>query len=127
MSDILNGAERIATERERQVSEEGYDVEHDRGHASELMAAAESYLLVARFGKDAWIDPDGTPVPPGGWPWSHADWKPADDAERNLEKAGALVAAAIDSLSDQTADHAPFVEPPAIEEPSGEDIRDGIA
>ncbi|MGH3703011.1 MAG: hypothetical protein ACRDT9_00140 [Agromyces sp.] len=33
-----------------------------------------------------------------GWPWADEFWKPTGDPVRDLTKAGALIAAALDSL-----------------------------
>lgn len=90
------GADRILAERLRQMDVEGWtpehdDVEHKNG---ELALAAWSYLTeCAAFGGDPCGD-----EPPDGWPWDASWWKPSPDAVRNLEKAGALIAAEIDRL-----------------------------
>lgn len=93
---VMNGAERIAAERQRQVEAEGWTPEHDDEHANgELATAANCYMA-------SWVlDPpeDGirlTEFPPANWPWERSWWKPSDDPIRNLEKAGALIAAEID-------------------------------
>lgn len=85
----MTGAEEIAAERRRQVAVEGYDAEHDRNASGNLSRAAACY---------------GTPVeyrdfadPPSLWPWDAEYWKPGD-RRRELVKAGALIAAAIDSM-----------------------------
>jgi hypothetical protein len=36
---------------------------------------------------------------PWPWPWASRYWKPDADRVRELEKAGALIAAAIDSIT----------------------------
>ena len=99
---MSTGAEKIAAERERQVTEEGYTPEHDVGHAQELAVAASSYSInVAAFllagGPET---PGGTSgsEPPPFWPWGWEFWKPTGDPVRDLVKAAALIAAAIDSL-----------------------------
>lgn len=83
-----DGAARIARERARQVEEEGYDAAHDAAHGTDVLArAAIAYLLSARGYREtarAW------------WPWEAGTFKPAAPA-RDLERAGALVAAAIDA------------------------------
>jgi hypothetical protein len=94
------GAERILAERARHLTVEGYDADHDRGRARDLMNAAEAYVEVALCGPDAWHDPDGNYLPPGGWPWSNDEWKPTGSPSRDLVKAGSLIAAAIDALED---------------------------
>ena len=94
------GAVRIMDERMRQIMQEGYGDAHDDEHANgQLTAAALSYaaLAVAQAeGKD-YIR---SKMPPIWWPphWSPAFWKPSADPIRNLEKAGALIAAEIDRL-----------------------------
>lgn len=90
----------IAAERARQVSEEGYDAEHDRGHAAELISAAREYAAEGRF--RVWnpgspINP--RPHPTDEWPWHPGYFKPTGDPIHDLTKAGALIAAAIDSLT----------------------------
>jgi len=93
------GAEMIAVERQRQIDVEGYTAAHDEGHASELLAAAACYLTPAsrRSTPSGWT----TPL---AWPWGSEFWKPTpDDRSRELVKAGALIAAAIDSLKANTA------------------------
>ena len=96
------GVALIAAERDRQPAEEGYDVEHDRGRAGQLAAAGAAYA----FGQGDALEHAGTPggrhyldsVPAGMWPWDWSYWKPSRSAVRTLVKAGALIAAAIDSL-----------------------------
>lgn len=84
----MNGAELIAAERERQVSEEGWTPEHDDEHThSELAKAAACYAVQAAGGTVTKYD----------WPWEGKWWKPGDPL-RGLAKAGALVAAEIDRL-----------------------------
>jgi hypothetical protein len=103
MSEQKTGAELIAAERERQVTEEGWTAEHDRGHAAQLIAAGIAYANAAdteaRFpdmGRPPYpVDEDTGAV---YFPWAPAHWKPTGDPIRDLTKAGALIAAAIDSL-----------------------------
>lgn len=95
------GALRIAEERKRQLSEEGWSIRrdvdvHQRG---QLVAAAICYAYQAYA--QAAVAPDIAPrmeVPPDRWPWDDVWWKPSKDPVRNLEKAGALIAAEIDRL-----------------------------
>ena len=105
---MTRGTELIHQERTRQVNEEGYDVEHDRGHAAELIYAAKEYAEEAHFqhvygpvepkvGKP-WQDEDSGVM---GWPWAPEYWKPTGDPVRDLTKAGALIAAAIDSILEE--------------------------
>jgi len=82
----------IAAERQRQVDEEGWTPEHDDQHdREELALAAARYALPARHrGVIA-------------WPWEMSSWRPTPrDRVRELVKAGALIAAAIDRLLRET-------------------------
>lgn len=98
------GAELIAAERERQITEEGYTPEHDNGHAFEMISAARSYVSVAEYSRT--VRPPE--FPPLSWPWADRFWKPTGDPVRDLTKAGALIAAAIDSLlAERTAPSSP--------------------
>lgn len=83
------GAELIAAERQRQINEEGFTLEHDQKWTDELVRAAYCYLVNAE-----------NPLlgPPSVWPWHEDWWTPSDDPVRNLVKAGALIAAEIDRL-----------------------------
>lgn len=96
-----NGSQRIAAERLRQKSEEGYRAEHDKGHADELVLAAACYAI----GPERLEMEQGANHPvPVRWPWGSEYWKPGPDRIRDLEKAGALIAAAIDAyLADDYA------------------------
>lgn len=90
MTESLSGAERITRERARHTDGEGFTPEHDAQFTNgELLEAAECYLTAT------WFLPS---EPPFGWPFGSADWKPSQDRIRNLEKAGALIAAEIDRL-----------------------------
>lgn len=81
------GAEMIATERTRQIKVESYTIEHDAHHHPEtLVRAAIAYLMAA----------DGNPAE--WWPWDASAFKPGD-RRRELIKAGALIAAALDVLA----------------------------
>lgn len=82
-------ADQIKAERNRQIGSEGYTEKKDIGRAGELKDAAFSYLL-ASMGY-----PDDAKE---AWPWDEDYFKPTTEL-RNLIKAGALVAAAIDSIN----------------------------
>jgi len=98
---LSKGALRIMAERTRQIEKEGWtaehdDNEHDRG---ELVRAAVCYALGnepnAIVGRDA-VSINFVKLL---WPWEWKWWKPAlKNRIRNLEKAGALIAAEIDRL-----------------------------
>lgn len=81
----LDGAGLIAAERKRQITDEGYTAETDKKHpVRKFVQGAGAYLGLAR------------------WPWASAGFKYADGdgyyVKRNLVKAGALIAAAIDRM-----------------------------
>jgi hypothetical protein len=109
----MSGIERIAAERQRQINKEGWTPEHDDQHDSgELAMAAVCYAAPkqvrmkaevpvncgcreamcphSNMSKTAWLDP---------WPWdSEWDKRKKHDRIRQLEIAGALIAAEIDRL-----------------------------
>ncbi len=102
---MRTGIERIAEERQRQIEKERWDVHHDSGHTKgELARAAAAYALPAKY-REMKLNGNCTL-----FPWSVSWWKPApnidskgnyDNAEeriRELEKAGALIAAEIDRI-----------------------------
>lgn len=91
---MKTGTELIAEERIRQMSEEGWTLEHDAIHiGGELSTAAACY---AELGRGKLILPSGKCIPEG-WPWESGWWKPTTRI-RDLVKAGALIAAEIDRL-----------------------------
>lgn len=98
LATASKGVELIAAERARQPIEEGYTAEHDRGHAGQLALAGMGYAAAGAddLGALSFVsnDPDD---PAMDWPWHPSYWKPTGDAVRDLTKAGALIAAAIDS------------------------------
>lgn len=80
----------IAAERQRQIEVEGWTPDHDDRHALyELASAASAYAFIASLSDRRDLEP------PGWWPWSRTWWKPKD-RRRDLERAGALIAAEID-------------------------------
>lgn len=97
-----SGVARIAMERGRQVTEEGWTPEHDENHAEGELALAGG-LYAWHASNEA---PDRAELrtrPPHAWPFVSLAWKPGpDDSKasriRELEKAGALIAAEIDRL-----------------------------
>jgi hypothetical protein len=82
-----DGVALIREERERQVTDERYDVIHDDEHANgELAMAALVYLnptaeFIQRY-----------------WPFEPASLKISEDGLRDYVKAGALIAAEIDQV-----------------------------
>lgn len=94
------GWELIRVERQRQINVEGFDEKHDEGHTADLINAARCYTEEARF--DTWnpgirSNPERISMP-SEWPWESEYWKPTTNPIRDLVKAGALIAAAIDAL-----------------------------
>ena len=101
------GIERIAAERARQIAVEGWTPEHDAKHkGGELADAAACYAdLAGAQVRGAGVEDLRESYIEG---WSGVDWpfeakwfKPSEYALRNLEKAGALIAAEIDRLLNQ--------------------------
>ena len=91
-SRLARGADLIREERHRQIEVEGYDTMHDRHHTPQVLCrAAVGYALhedPSKLVSDAAANL---------WPWTKDFWKPKDQL-RNLVRAGALIAAAIDRL-----------------------------
>lgn len=92
---VKYGNQLISIERGRQIIEEGYVLSGDLGRAHQLVDAAICYAHAGTYS-------EGTV--PLSWPWAERYWKPSDDPVRNLVKAGALIAAAIDSLNYERID-----------------------
>lgn len=104
-----DGVDRIAFERDRQRVVEGYDAEHDatyRDKPGSLAMAGIVYATCAACGPEVrevlrgYADIGKAPL---HWPWPAQFWKPGKDDStesrvRELEKAGALIAAEIDFL-----------------------------
>lgn len=88
----MNGVDRIAAERRRQVIEEGWTPAHDDTHRHAMLAIAAGALAVD--GTDAHLgDCDADAEDPWGLVSKHRG-----DRIRQLEIAGALIAAEIDRL-----------------------------
>ena len=94
-----DGVSLIAEERKRQVEVRGWTDEHDaQWKSGELALAAACYAIennktaevIDKINSDS-----GFTV--NAWPWD-GWWKPSDSPIRNLQKAGALIAAEIDRL-----------------------------
>jgi hypothetical protein len=95
------GLSAIAAERRRQIEAEQYTLEYDERHtSSELARAAICYVYAGWIlaGGGTLRDVRGTQRIAVLWPFAHGEFKPAEDAPRNLEKAGALIAAELDRL-----------------------------
>lgn len=95
----MDGVERIAAERKRQIEEEGWTATHDTRQAGgEMAAAAAIYALQA---VDYLDEAELVELTGEIWPWEAKWWKPGDRSlsehvDRSLEKAGALIAAELD-------------------------------
>lgn len=88
---MKTGTELIAEERQRQITKEGYSLEHDDAHNDgEIVTAAMAYL--------DFVYGSSRNVAVWKWPWSDDSFKPAGGDIKNLVKAGALIAAEIDRL-----------------------------
>lgn len=85
---MTTGIELIAQERERQ-GQLGFDADHDREHGSLiLISAAVAYAITG-----AGNSPAAAAL---HWPWGLSSFHPRG-SRRDLIKAGALIAAAIDA------------------------------
>jgi hypothetical protein len=100
----LGGVALIASERLRQISEEGWMPAHDDTHSKFQLTLAAICYAEQVADPDEWAAEHGTkPQPVWFWPWAKKWWKPSDDPIRNLVKAGALIAAEIDRLQRKQA------------------------
>lgn len=85
----------IANERLRQIAVEGWTPDRDAQYRDgSLTMAAICYAEWEHYEHPDGDDTDRIPI---NWPWSNDWWKPAG-RRRNLEKAGALIAAELDQL-----------------------------
>lgn len=97
----------VLAERSRQVTEEGFDAQHDDRHnAFELGKAAAAYLGFAIIKDTTRKQNAKSPYTPGIWPWDAEWWKPTD-RRRDLVKAAALIVAEIERLDRLDAKTAP--------------------
>lgn len=105
----MTGAERITAERQRQLEVEGWTPDHDaEWDHGQLWEAARAYLMAARWSTFANLRQPMSAQErdnQASWPWHESWWKPSEDPIRNLEKAGALIAAEIDRLLVEGRNH----------------------
>lgn len=103
---LTQGALDVAWERNRQISQKGYNAERDQQNIHlELVSAALCFA-------DVYMDQaNGTPIPddepaPIEWPvtWDEDRWKVLPKRD-NLVRAAALLIAEIDRLDAQKAGH----------------------
>lgn len=89
-----DAAVRIVAERERQVTQEGWSPEHDAGMPAGDLATAGVCYVVEHLPQ--WVEDDQlTGDLPNRWPWDAEWWKPKG-RDRDLIRAGALIAAELD-------------------------------
>lgn len=94
---MKTGIQIITEERDRQISQEGWNVEHDDTHTrGQLSGAAACYAIAANelTAPTPFLNRPNVSL----WPWTMEWWKPGNDPVRCLAKAGALIAAEIDRL-----------------------------
>jgi len=95
---MKTGIELITEERQRQITKEGWTLKHDDEHDyNQLTDLAMCYLTNPETREEEF----GLEEPPPFFPyeWDRKWWKPTpNDRIRELQKAGALIAAEIDRL-----------------------------
>jgi hypothetical protein len=100
---MKTGVELISEERKRQIEVEGWTAEHDGQHDDGELAAAAAAYAFAPFMKNEIREGYRVPSAPM-WPewWLARWWKPCPENRiRELQKAGALIAAEIDRLQNK--------------------------
>lgn len=96
---MKTGIQLIAEERQRQIEQEGFTPERDKQYKEGELSLAGAAYAVAEDVRGSYQDH----VYPHWWPWDEKWWKPTPDNRiRELQKAGALIAAEIDRLLNQT-------------------------
>ena len=92
----------ITAERERQITQEGWTIEHDNKHSGgQLAAAAAAYIhhtVLFQNADDASYQVSGCF---SYWPWDQTWWKPKNP-RRDLVRAAALIVAEIERLDRQS-------------------------
>jgi hypothetical protein len=88
----MNGVERIAAERKRQIEEKEWDEDHDSQHTDESLA-----LVACHYAMPECYYSEISNIWPESWDYSY-DKRGKTTRIRDLEKAGALIAAEIDRL-----------------------------
>lgn len=103
----MSGIDRIAYERDRQLLEEGFTRKRDRAEYpdGQLARVAALYALPRAWRALPLEEYDNRTLLEVAWPWTWQWWKPSEnDRIRELEKAGALIAAEIDRLLAEARD-----------------------
>lgn len=109
----MSGAENILSERVRQWRDERWTDAHDDRYVNgELVRAAMCYAEAAHTGLVRLDASKFHKNPPDQWPWDWKWWKPSNDPQRNLEKAGALLAAEHDRIARMKRQQAKGTPPP---------------
>lgn len=84
-------------ERQRQIDVEGWTPEHDAKHDTGYLACAAAAYACAEIYRRT--TKEGFDNMPAMWPFEREWWKPTPENRiRELQKAGALIAAEIDRL-----------------------------
>lgn len=108
---MKTGIELITEERQRQIDVEGWTLEHDFNHKDNSIAkAAACYAMPEDERKkyESFTFQEPKRWYPRWWPksWDVSWWKPSTDGTKagrikELQKAGALIAAEIDRLQNE--------------------------
>lgn len=92
---MKTGVELIAEERQRQIEIKGYAPLADQQYPDGALALAAAAYAIPEKNRIKRIDMDVWHL----WPWIGVHWKPTPENRiRELQKAGALIAAEIDRL-----------------------------
>lgn len=99
---VPDGAALIAAERRRQIEKEGFYAAHDARYANDTCQLVSYAIFATTSDRGRDLRRTGVKSSPN-WPWPDEWWKPGSDNSeasriRELEKAGALIAATIDML-----------------------------
>lgn len=106
---MKSGIELISEERQRQIESEGWTAEHDAEHTDQSIAiSAALYAMPEHYRNKTEHDIDGYDLVDRFWAWEYRWWKPSligpsvednlNGRIKELQKAGALIAAEIDRL-----------------------------
>ena len=96
---MKTGIELIAEERQRQIEKEGWTAEHDAEHKDGELADAAAYYAMTEETIDFIDNEWGNDMHLHIWPFD-LKWlkRTPDNRIKELQKAGALIAAEIDRL-----------------------------